>query len=336
LSGVKGRSGGRNRRVGVDRLPCGRIRYSGLCACGLKTASPLHLRCQRCYLESKAKDVSVLVCECGSPKSKQSKRCQSCYAKDVTSKSARTCLQCGVLFQKSSTNNTAGMFHSRACAYAFVRRRSVERLAAKKQQAQQRKADLCVAQERARMDRMRLCVTCGIQCVPTSRGACSRVCAKGLPIKSSLPIRPCVDCGEAFQPWRISASQCKACNKRKHKRLARKRSGNKHCDRARLKGAPRDYGLGPVKVFERDGWHCRICGKSTPKRLQGKQLPDSPTVDHIVPFAMGGGHTWDNVQLACHACNMDKGATVRGQLRLGLFKADETSGGYRRPTFRTA
>jgi 5-methylcytosine-specific restriction endonuclease McrA len=28
-----------------------------------------------------------------------------------------------------------------------------------------------------------------------------------------------------------------------------------------------------------------------------------PSIDHIVPLAKGGNHTWNNVQLAHHYCN---------------------------------
>jgi 5-methylcytosine-specific restriction endonuclease McrA len=35
-------------------------------------------------------------------------------------------------------------------------------------------------------------------------------------------------------------------------------------------------------------------------------MPDAPTVDHIIPLAKGGTHTWDNVQLAHWSCNSDK------------------------------
>lgn len=35
-----------------------------------------------------------------------------------------------------------------------------------------------------------------------------------------------------------------------------------------------------------------------------------PSVDHIVPLAKGGLHSWDNVQLAHFKCNTLKGARV--------------------------
>ena len=65
------------------------------------------------------------------------------------------------------------------------------------------------------------------------------------------------------------------------------------------------------------GWRCQVCGVSTPKSLRGKLVDRSPELDHRVPLAMGGSHTWDNVQTACRKCNAAKGAhRVVGQMNL--------------------
>lgn len=66
-------------------------------------------------------------------------------------------------------------------------------------------------------------------------------------------------------------------------------------------------------LFKRDGGVCQICGK--PCRLDDyviangqKQCGDwYPSIDHIVPLAKGGLHSWDNVQLAHRICNSIKG-----------------------------
>jgi 5-methylcytosine-specific restriction endonuclease McrA len=47
--------------------------------------------------------------------------------------------------------------------------------------------------------------------------------------------------------------------------------------------------------------------------------PLSPTVDHIIAISLRiKGHTWDNVQCACWACNVAKGAKAKGQLRFAI------------------
>lgn len=35
--------------------------------------------------------------------------------------------------------------------------------------------------------------------------------------------------------------------------------------------------------------------------------PMYPSIDHIVPMSKGGGHVWENVQVAHIICNTEKG-----------------------------
>lgn len=53
-------------------------------------------------------------------------------------------------------------------------------------------------------------------------------------------------------------------------------------------------------VFERDGWMCGLCGLQVAKA--------DASIDHIVPIAKGGDHTYKNVQIAHLKCNLSKGA----------------------------
>lgn len=52
-------------------------------------------------------------------------------------------------------------------------------------------------------------------------------------------------------------------------------------------------------VFKHDNGICKICGKPIDRSIDALK----PTIDHIVPYAKGGGHTWNNVQLAHKRCN---------------------------------
>lgn len=60
-----------------------------------------------------------------------------------------------------------------------------------------------------------------------------------------------------------------------------------------------------VTLFELFGWTCIICKEEIDRR---RRCPDwrAATVEHIVPLASGGTHTWDNVGPAHYKCNMDK------------------------------
>lgn len=78
-----------------------------------------------------------------------------------------------------------------------------------------------------------------------------------------------------------------------------------HYTRAKLHGAPAEIGVTLPKLVERDGLNCAICG--LPCLYYGNYLaPLYPTIDHIVPISKGGGHTWDNVQVAHRLCNIKK------------------------------
>jgi hypothetical protein len=78
--------------------------------------------------------------------------------------------------------------------------------------------------------------------------------------------------------------------------------------RARLKGAFVEA-VDPGVVFERDEWTCHICSESIPEdalRTSGA----GATIDHVIPLARGGLHSYDNVRAAHWLCNVAKGARL--------------------------
>lgn len=72
----------------------------------------------------------------------------------------------------------------------------------------------------------------------------------------------------------------------------------------------------PFRVFDRDGWRCKLCGTKTPREKRGTHEPDAPELDHIIPISKGGEHSYLNTQCACRRCNCAKGAKPMGQLLL--------------------
>lgn len=76
-----------------------------------------------------------------------------------------------------------------------------------------------------------------------------------------------------------------------------------------------------LAVFKRDDWRCHLCSKKTKRHLRGTYAPLAPELDHVIPLALGGRHTYDNVKCACRACNGEKNATTKGQLGLVLVRA---------------
>ena len=89
--------------------------------------------------------------------------------------------------------------------------------------------------------------------------------------------------------------------------------------RCRHYGVTYAPGITLEKVYERDKGICRICGKPTDwhdNAWHDNFGPLYPTIDHINALANGGGHTWDNVQLAHAICNSYKRDLPIGEIKL--------------------
>lgn len=61
-------------------------------------------------------------------------------------------------------------------------------------------------------------------------------------------------------------------------------------------------------VRKRDLGICQLCGDPIGAEAWPHLL--SPSLDHVIPLALGGSHTLANVQLAHLGCNLQKGAKV--------------------------
>lgn len=67
-------------------------------------------------------------------------------------------------------------------------------------------------------------------------------------------------------------------------------------EKQRERVSPRDR----KRIWRSQGFKCFYCRSLVPK--------GSMTIDHRIPKAMGGDSSKENVVLACHKCNMDKGS----------------------------
>lgn len=114
----------------------------------------------------------------------------------------------------------------------------------------------------------------------------------------------CRYCGIAFS--RILGTAIQFCSD--HCRTTREKEVNaahKSKRRAVEKAIDADH-INPYKIFWRDGWKCKHCGKKTPRKNRGTTKSNAPELDHIIPLSIGGTHTEDNVQTLCRCCNQKK------------------------------
>lgn len=62
----------------------------------------------------------------------------------------------------------------------------------------------------------------------------------------------------------------------------------------------------PLVVFARDAWMCQLCSEPIDRTARWPD-PFSPSVDHVIPLAKGGFHSYDNCQASHLRCNCIKG-----------------------------
>jgi hypothetical protein len=134
------------------------------------------------------------------------------------------------------------------------------------------------------------------------------------------PARSCRVCGAERKRGKRLCGSCSALASRESTRKSKRRrrqlhGGDSYRARCRRSGAPYTS-FRKVTVYERDGWTCQMCGVELLRkylRTNARVDPRSPTLDHVIPIALGAcspGHVPSNVQAACFDCNSRKGASL--------------------------
>lgn len=116
----------------------------------------------------------------------------------------------------------------------------------------------------------------------------------------------CADCGATYTQTHGTNIRCAPC-------VAARTDALRHVSKALRRTRQRsNKGWEAVSrraVYERDEWTCYLCGQHVDREAATTD-PLYPTLDHIVPLALGGPHSMDNLRLACRGCNLAKGASL--------------------------
>lgn len=201
------------------------------------------------------------------------------------------CEQCGceVVRQRprGGKGSDALRFCTRACAFAAQRVAGI----ASRQRTQQRR-------EAERLARAALRPPRGVIEPQVIRSYTCKQCA--------VPIHILAEKGK----WRQVCDDCRSDNQQAVRRSMHYRR------QARLRGAKDAERIDPVAVLDACGWFCACCCAPTPKRKRGTVALDAPEIDHVIPLARGGLHTWANLQCLCRRCNQLKSDRVLSNLEL--------------------
>ena len=211
------------------------------------------------------------------------------------------CQKCGCVLERTAESITTGKIRCPKCAKDEKEKKKTE-------QAQERKAK----QETERMQKNPL----GLSYYQLERekrldaAHVCEVCGKEYTIRDRIE--------EAGKKYCRDTGCCSpACDKKRARRKLHMNGFPKsHLHRAHKYGCEYDGSVTLKKLIKRDGLRCAICGGMCDPNDHGWTEyfgPTSPTIDHIQPMSKGGGHIWENVQVAHALCNSIKRDNLEGE-----------------------
>lgn len=209
------------------------------------------------------------------------------------------CECCGSTFApRRRGNKDSNRCCSRACGFEVLRR--------DRQAASEQRTALIQAQRHAA--RQHVCLNCNVafEAQPSAK-YCSPHCSgqhHDKMRKGPKPERSCRECERLFTAEygdKRRAFCSDTCKARHHKRAAKGK------ERARDYGDAAPASINPIRIMERDGWRCHICGGDAPRELRGTFAAEAPEIDHVIPLSRGGRHIESNVACAHRRCNIEKG-----------------------------
>ena len=115
----------------------------------------------------------------------------------------------------------------------------------------------------------------------------------------------CRECGKHFSTHIKDRKYCsKTCSNRYQWRKAYTLRRTRIKENGKI-----DHCISLEKLYKRDKGICHICTEKVNMNLNTNDNMYG-SIDHVIPLAKGGTHTWDNIKLAHRICNSIKGAEV--------------------------
>lgn len=131
---------------------------------------------------------------------------------------------------------------------------------------------------------------------------------KPRPLKRDVVVSLCLTCGKPF----VKEGQSPYCSAACKKKAKRKKKALKHDKRLREMSLSNIEDVTLEGLIIRDKNICWLCGEPcdvNDSYWEGSTFfagNNYPSIDHVIPLAKGGTHTWDNVRLAHRICNSIK------------------------------
>lgn len=216
------------------------------------------------------------------------------------------CKKCGLEFERTASFTKSGNVVCRRCEHekALIRQeeRRQKQIAESAIRHEQREAERLKKnplglsyyelEKQRKMDEVHVCKVCGMEYTPRQYME-----SEGLILFSNVGY-----CSHECK--RKAMNRLSKANKRKNG------VRDNHRPRAKKYGCEYDPSITLKKLIKRDGLQCAICGNMcdlNDRSWTKYSGPMYPSIDHIIPMAKGGNHTWDNVQIAHIICNSNKG-----------------------------
>ena len=150
-----------------------------------------------------------------------------------------------------------------------------------------------------------------------NRKYCSPKCHPRAKWVSVMPTtKECAACGAHYNPISTGGAPSSYCSEGCRAAVAASRKRIERAKRKALLAETTVESVDPYVVFTRDRWRCQLCRVKTPRSKRGSYDDDAPELDHIIPLARGGQHSYLNTQCSCRKCNCLKSDHALGQLLL--------------------